>query len=72
MPLIHTAWPPWSRPSVPQVLFVNTEEINRVEAFAAILGLTWACGEEFLNTHMILYVEKAAVFATLRRGTGPL
>lgn len=59
------------RTSVAQA-FVNTEEINRVGVIAAIPGLTWACGEEFLNTHVILYVDNTADFTTLRRGTGAL
>lgn len=56
---------PSMRTSVAQA-FVHIEEINRAEAIAAILGLMWACGEEFLNTHEILWVD------TLRRGTGAL
>lgn len=52
--------------------FVHTEEINRAEAITAILGLSWACSEEFLNTFVILWVDNSAVFATLRQGTGVL
>lgn len=59
---------PSMRTSVAQA-FVHIEEINRAEAIAAILGLTLACGEEFLNTHEILWVDNAA---TLRWGTGAL
>lgn len=53
---------PSLRTSIAQA-FDHTEEINRAEAFAAILGLTWARGEEFLNTNVILYVDNV----TLRR-----
>lgn len=47
---------PSMRTSVAQT-FVCTEEINRAEAIAAILGLTWACGEEFRNNEQSQHVR---------------
>lgn len=51
--------------------FLTPEEINRAEAVAALRGLSWAASQ-LLDTHIVLFVDNASVFSTLRSGTGRL
>lgn len=76
----RTSWMVWTqlRPySVAAILpsmrsmaqaFHHGKEINRAEALAALLGLSWAAGDELLDSHITLWTDNAAVFNTLREG----
>lgn len=58
-------------PSMAQA-FHHGKEINRAEALAALLGVSWAAGDELLDSQITIWTDNAAVFNTLSRGTGHL
>lgn len=51
--------------------FHVSDEINRAEAIAVLLGLQWASAD-FLDCPCTVYCDDAAVVVTLTKGTGHL
>lgn len=54
-----------SHPSIHEAVYGTDREINRAEALAALLGLSWAAGDELLDLHITLWTDNAKVFNAL-------